>query len=273
MVTRVKKALDKLFFCLRISGNANTFFTLLRETKKLRWSAGNTAPQEELHTYRLNIAGTYTNIFLRTYAGDITMLYEIFLYRSYQFKGMEPFTPNTIIDLGAHIGMSSLYFGTCFTEAEIYCIEPDEDNFTLLQKNTVSNRNITAIRSAISDTDGRAAIEKSRFSYNSFIQAGEGNNSIRTVTMPTLLKELNITTIDLLKVDIEGYEKKIFAGNISWLANVNHIVIEVHSPEDEAVTMAALKQYNFIVGKLVNATMSDSIYYAVRDGVSVATIA
>src|ERR1700754_4702020 len=258
MVNRVKKALDKLFFCLRVSGNASSFFTLLRETKKLRWAAGNTAPQEELYAYRLNIAGTYTDIFLRTYAGDITMLYEIFLYRSYQFEGMESFTPKTIIDLGAHIGMASLYFGTCFTAAEIYCIEPDEDNFTLLQKNTVSNRNITPVRAAISDTDGTAAIEKSRFSYNSFIRAGEGNNNIRTVSMPALLKELNITTIDLLKVDIEGHEKKIFAGDISWLAKVNRIVIEVHSPEDEVVTMAALKQYNFIVGKLVNATMSDS---------------
>jgi FkbM family methyltransferase len=265
MVTRVKKALDKLIFCLRISGNANTFFTLLRETKRLRWAAGSTAPHENPHTYRLNIAGTFTSIFLRTYAGDITMLYEIFLNRSYQFKGMETFTPKTIVDLGAHIGMSALYFSTCFTGAEVYCIEPDEDNFTLLQKNTVSNRQITPIRAAISDTDGTAGIEKSRFSYNSSIQAGEGNNSIRTVTMPTLLNQLNITTIDLLKVDIEGYEKKIFAGNISWLAKVNRIIIEVHSPEDEAVTMAALKQYHFIVGKLVNAAMADSIYYGVRD--------
>lgn len=265
MINRVKKAIDKLFFCLRISADAGTFFSLLRQTKKLRWAAGNPVPLEEQHTYRLNLTGSYADIFLRTYAGDITMLYEIFLNKSYRFNGMDAFNPATIVDLGAHIGMSALYFSKNFPDADIYCIEPDEDNFALLENNTAGSKRITPIRAAISDADGNAVIEKSRFSYNSAIHTGEGSNAIRTITMATLFNELHLTHIDLLKIDIEGYEKKILAGDILWLANVSRIIIEVHSPEDEAVSLSTLKQHGFAVSKLHNEAMDDSIYYAVKE--------
>jgi len=264
MLTRIKQVFNKLLFCMKVSGNTDTFFSLIKETRRQR-QANN--KDETAHVYRLNVTGEYTDVHLRTSAGDIVMLYEIFLYRSYSFDGMDVFHPRIIMDLGAHIGMSALYFQSKYPAAAVYSIEPDTDNFELLKKNTVSNPHITALQAAVSDMDGAAVVAKSRYGYNSVVLAGDAaaGNPIRTMTMPTLFNELHISTIDLLKVDIEGYEKKIFSGNTDWLFNVSRIIIEVHSPEDEAVCTAALRRHNFSIVKL--GKIADNILYAVKEAI------
>jgi len=259
MLTRIKQVFNKLLFCWKVSGHANTFFSLIKETKKQgRLSNGGAA-----RVYQLNITGEYTDVYLRTSAGDIAMLYEIFLYKSYSFSGMDGFHPKIIVDLGAHIGMSALFFQSAYPDAAVYSIEPDIDNFELLRKNTLSKRQIAVLQAAISDVDGSAVVAKSQFGYNSVVVTGEATGRpIRTMTMATLLRELHIFQIDLLKVDIEGYEKKIFSGDTDWLGVVGRIIIEVHSPEDEAVCRTALRGHNFSVVKLDK--IADNILYALR---------
>lgn len=261
-IIRSQQAFRKLFFCLKISGDAHTFFTLVKETKKQRHESHGD-DQETTPVYRLNVTGKYIDIFLRTHSGDIAILYEIFLYRSYAFKGMDLFHPKTIVDLGAHVGMAALYFQSKYPDATVYCIEPDMDNFMLLAKNTAGNPRIRVLPAAVSDTDGSAVIVKSRFGYNSVVLTGtETDKATRTATLATLLTELNISTIDLLKIDIEGHEKKIFSGNTEWLKKVDRIILEVHSAEDETICTAALTQYDFSIARLNN--ISDAVLYAVK---------
>lgn len=69
---------------------------------------------------------------------------------------------------------------------------------------------------------------------------------IRAVTVPWLMNELGVDTIDVLKVDIEGAETAVFGGgDRSWLGAVRNIVIELHGPECQAAVEGALAPYAF----------------------------
>jgi hypothetical protein len=54
--------------------------------------------------------------------------------------------------------------------------------------------------------------------------------------------------IDLLKIDIEGGERELFASGFeSWLSRTRTIVIETHGPECREVFLQAVKPYGFKV--------------------------
>ena len=45
-------------------------------------------------------------------------------------------SPNTIIDLGVHIGFTSIFYALEYENAKIYSVEASKENFRLLKKNT-----------------------------------------------------------------------------------------------------------------------------------------
>ena len=47
------------------------------------------------------------------------------------------------------------------------------------------------------------------------------------MTMHTLMAEMNLDSIDLLKVDIEGAEKEVFE-DCDWMQRVDCLIIELH---------------------------------------------
>ena len=66
--------------------------------------------------------------------------------------------------------------------------------------------------------------------------------------MPSILREFNISTVDILKVDIEGAEAQVFGpGCEEWLGRVRSLVVEVHDrmyPGCSAVVEGALKDFS-----------------------------
>jgi len=47
----------------------------------------------------------------------------------------------------------------------------------------------------------------------------------------------------LLKIDIEGYEQRVFVGSCDWLAQVGVLLIKIHSPAGYAAVWA--QYYNW----------------------------
>ena len=79
---------------------------------------------------------------------------EVFTSDLYYF---ETENPNPfIIDLGAHIGLSTLYFKQTYPGSEIIAIEPNPGTFELLEQNLFENQidGVTAINAAVSDQSG-----------------------------------------------------------------------------------------------------------------------
>jgi len=139
--------------------------------------------------------------------------------------------PTLVIDAGANIGISSLYFAHRYPAAKVYAIEPEARNFDLLTLNCKDVRSIIPWRAAVwnrlvplSLTD--PAAESWAFSV---VETFGPSGTIQSVTIPDILAHAKCDEIDLLKLDIEGAELELFSQDWDeWLPKVKTLVIELH---------------------------------------------
>lgn len=159
---------------------------------------------------------------------------EVFSQHSYYFETINarPF----IIDAGAHIGLTTLYFKKQFPGAEIVAIEPNALNFKLLEQNIWENQleDVTAIRAAVtgSGTEAKffADAAQSWLSTSSLIEhAWNGDQDTTQHTVPALQVSSLITRhVDLLKLDIEGAEQEVLQEAQQKLPLIKKILMEFH---------------------------------------------
>lgn len=62
---------------------------------------------------------------------------------------------------------------------------------------------------------------------------------VPTLRMEDLFDEFGTSTVDLLKVDIEGAEQAIFSAPTPWLCRVGTLLIELHGDEASRAVHAA----------------------------------
>jgi FkbM family methyltransferase len=172
-------------------------------------------------------------LLLRTNKGSDGFIHgEVFEHNYYHFR--LAYSPNTILDLGANIGMTSIYFHRCFPNAELACVEPMPGNLSILRENFRLNMvRATVIAAAIDPTDGRLTMEVAKKDYaHRVAKPGEGSEEhymeVQAFCIPTLLAMLKWDRIGLLKIDIEGHERVLLSQNASWLSLVDSICIECH---------------------------------------------
>jgi FkbM family methyltransferase len=168
-------------------------------------------------------------VFLRLSTSDVCSYRDVLICQDKPYDPRIPdFNPRTIVDIGAHIGMASLLFAHRYPTARIIAVEPEPANFAALVKNVFPYRNIAPVQAALWKDDGDVGLGKSTaHSKGAFAIAEHGEQRVRAVTMDTLMKESGLTTIDFLKIDIEGAEKEVFQ-NCAWIKNVRVIAIELH---------------------------------------------
>lgn len=170
---------------------------------------------------------------LRTNNGSDGFIHgEVFEHNYYHFE--LPCAPNTILDLGANIGMTAIYFHRCFPNAELACVEPMPGNLSILRENLQLNTvKAIIISGAVHPTDGRLVMEVAQKDYGHRVAkpgatSGEKYIEVPAVSVPTLLRILKWDRIGLLKIDIEGHERVLLSENASWLGLVDSVCIEWH---------------------------------------------
>lgn len=249
-MSRILSAFSKLFFCFKIAGNFNSFVRLVVNTKRNSFGNGRGNLNNNVATaYKLSFGSVPRLLSMRTFTGDIDIFYEVLWKKIYDRLPKDTEKKYTIIDLGANIGITSLFFSRKYSYARVYGIEPDPDNFELLLNNMkveISEKRFFPIHAAIAARDGLAYIHKSEKAYNTTISINEVSElTVRMIDLNSLFSELKVSTVDLLKVDIEGMEMEIFSGNTSFLQLVNNIVIECHSPMAAERCKTVLLQHDF----------------------------
>ncbi|MES2278837.1 MAG: FkbM family methyltransferase [Bacteroidota bacterium] len=174
-------------------------------------------------------------------------------------------TLETIFDVGANIGQTATSFNKHFPAAKIFCFEPVAATFNEMVNNTLSSQ-ITCIKKALGGAKGESKIYKSD-SYNGISSInGKGNSSfsqVETIIVDTginVCKEYNITDIDMLKIDTEGYEMEVLKGFEPMLKkHIKLIYIEVgFDPTDPCKTYISdllifLRAYNFIPSSMYDS--------------------
>jgi FkbM family methyltransferase len=162
-----------------------------------------------------------------------------------------------ILDCGANVGYSSAFFLTKFPKAQVVAIEPDPDNFSLLEKNLAPYKGrFRAIQSAIWSKPTRLALSEERMIpgwewARTVREAKEGEaQTIMATDIGTLLKESGFDRISILKIDIEGAEAIVFSSNYQeWLPKVDNLAIELHGEECSSIFFKAIEGQNFEVSK------------------------
>jgi len=181
---------------------------------------------------------------------DSYTIQEIFGKNEYDFE--LPFIPKYIIDGGANIGLTSIFFANKYLDSKIIAIEPEENNFNLLKRNTIKYKNISIVKNAIWKKNAIVEVKDRGFGIRGFIVeevTTETPESFHCISILELLPENKI--IDILKLDVEGSEKFIFEDNYEeWLPNVKCLIIELHDRMIEGSSLSvfkAISNYNFSV--------------------------
>lgn len=165
-------------------------------------------------TYRLN-------------RGDLLVLRETWVDEVYRL----PFdrVPRTLLDLGANIGLTTVWLTHNYGCEEIVAVEPLPANAELLRSNLQAN-NIPAqvVEAAVGPTE-----ELVNFAPAVDHSAGKlvvnGGIEVRVVNVDRLLKRFkDPASVDLLKLDIEGGEEELLSGDRAWLAHIDSIIVEFH---------------------------------------------
>jgi FkbM family methyltransferase len=191
---------------------------------------------------------------------DAFIVSEVFDHRYYDFP--LPFIPSTVLDLGANAGFTSLFFARKYPLAEIACVEPIATNVELLRENLELNKIQAAIFPvAVAVEDGSIAMEIAEKDYGHKVaNISYGANimgrtiDVEALSVQTIIKRLGWERINLLKVDIEGYEGVLLSENCDWLARVDAICIECHEGYSERDLKAVADRYGFTLPQLLPGT-------------------
>jgi FkbM family methyltransferase len=137
-------------------------------------------------------------------------------------------TPRVIVDLGAHIGLSSLFFRASYPEARIYALEANPLTFEQLRAN-VADAGVETLRGAVAGEAGELEFFLGDASWESSLNASVGGSQVRVKawTLNGLLDHWQIDHVDILKLDIEGTEFEVLR-SADALSRVSAIVAELH---------------------------------------------
>lgn len=159
-----------------------------------------------------------------------------------------------IVDLGAYSGYSAYYLKYLYPDSKLIAVEPQEIPFLLCKRNLAGLSNVHIINAAIWPVYAkrlhlvRTYGRSKRFFHETATRVvlGAGRFLTPCITMPQLFKRFNLTKIDLLKVDIEGVECKLFQRAFAlWISKVRNIAIEFHSREARDILLNTLAGYHY----------------------------
>jgi FkbM family methyltransferase len=182
---------------------------------------------------------------IRPQDGDLAVLYEVLARHVYAIPPslLPPEAVRTVVDAGANIGL--LYFAARYPRAKILSIEPNPDNFALLAANTRDEPRIEPVQACLTPEPGQQVFIKTSGPASHFKMNRDGQGvAARGMNLDELCAEHGLDRIDLLKMDIEGAEKDIFA-DVSFLPRVGVIVAELHGRYDLARFNADLAPWGF----------------------------
>lgn len=158
--------------------------------------------------------------------GELAVAHHVLLHEEYAPQGR----PRTILDLGANVGLATLYFHRRFPDARIVAVEADPATYRKLVRNVASLEGVTTLHAAISDRDAPVTFYPNpgeSIASSALRHAGRRPGLlVEGVSIGTLVNRYALDSIDLLKLDIEGSE--LAALQTAPLDAVEELIAEIH---------------------------------------------
>lgn len=195
------------------------------------------------------------NVFIRPKATDFTIMQNVFGGEYKFLLGKSGMYPNTILDAGSNVGMSSLLFSLFYPKAIVVAVEPQADNFDILLLNARRFGNIRAEKKGLWSRD--TFLDVSAPDHNDDFHSGTlhlsaserqdafavrevsaSESNVQAVSIESLLAQHQLQCFEMIKLDVEGAEKTLFDHHPNgasgdphgrdWLDGVKLLMAETH---------------------------------------------
>ena len=186
---------------------------------------------------------------------DINQIDDVFFNRKKTLENIFKDTNKVlnIFDVGANTGQSLKEFKDLFVNSIVHCFEPDVDSYKTLQENNYQNviynnvgvgskketkifysYSLSSINSFLPiNQSSTVFIEKVHEKINKALEGKETTSEIKLIKLDSYCKKKKLENIDILKIDVQGYEKKVLKGSKKLLTNssISVIVLEINFDE------------------------------------------
>ena len=177
-----------------------------------------------------------------------------------------------IFDVGANKGQSVKFFKQEFPQSKIYAFEPSQTTFSKLLLNIADYQNVIAFMVGVSSSNGHLMFYENELDETStfnpphinskylktknriLLQKNQQYSNMQAcpvVTLDDTCKELKISNISILKIDVEGHEFEVLKGAQEMLSKnqISLIQLERHSDDmrddDTPELVALLNKYGY----------------------------
>ncbi len=148
-------------------------------------------------------------------------------------------SPKVILDIGANIGCTAVYFANRYPTAIIHSFEPDPANFELLSLNTAPYKNVKIYNVALGNEDGTLSLGATADSINHGAKTLVGDrhhdqsvSRVRVCEAKSFLDKARIRDQEVVKIDTEGFEYPILQSLASVASKAKWIFGELHDQHD-----------------------------------------
>ena len=214
------------------------------------------------------------NFIVRAQTMDRSVIKEVWLQNIYNKFGVNVSKGDTVFDIGAHVGIFSIYAAELSDNGKVYAFEPFIENFKRLENHKKINQkeNLFIYNKGVYSSEGLQTLHLSPDNNTGghsihLKNNGEKKIEIQTIRLDDFCEKEKINQIDFLKMDCEGAEFEILKSNETILNKVSKIVMECHPYENNTVQsmIQLLERNGFKVNSISNnSTEGIKMLYAIK---------
>jgi FkbM family methyltransferase len=212
----------------------------------------------------------YVTVRLRA-SSDLPVFEEIFVdevYSSLTDRGKALL----VLDLGANVGFASAYFLSCFPNARVVAVEPDDRNAQACRSNLAPyGDRVLVLNGAVWSSTTRLCLARGVFGdgreWATQVREASGTESpeVQAWDIETLLGIAGGQMVDLIKIDIERGELAVFGnGPKAWLSRVRNLCIELHGEDCEVAFFEALADFDYTLERRGTLTICRTLHSRAR---------
>lgn len=186
---------------------------------------------------------------LRARSSDPFVFRQIMIENEY--LPLEKLRIETMIDLGANIGLASAWFLGRFPQASVLAVEAAADNAAVCRQNLAPyGSRAGVVHGAAWSCRTALTLHPQICAADNIVQQSRAGDSagmqVEGWDIPSLIELSGFAQVDLLKIDIEGAEAEVFrSGAPQWLGRIRNLCIELHGPACREVFYKALEGFDY----------------------------
>lgn len=138
--------------------------------------------------------------------------------------------PEIIVDLGANIGLFSLYTLSFWPSAQVHSVEASPGAYRMLWHNRAMNPGLDwhIYHCAVWERDGEVHFEEGKASTSGRVVPEQSGERVTAITLDTFYSRyITYPSLSLVKMDIEGAEEAVL-GSTKVLGRIENLIVEIH---------------------------------------------